>query len=111
MTSLEDPCKQIVTLCNLWWDTRDIKKNQAMFQNGGKYYTRDSFNVMNWWKYELREFLNTPFTYLENNNELQFTPISLDESLRVRLIAQLGCGIGLFYRDFLSVAKKLPELN
>ncbi len=112
MTSLEDPCSQILKMCDMWWDTRDIKANQAFFQEGGKFNVKDGLNTANWWMYEIRAFLNSTFSYVdESGGTHEFVPLDLEAELRNRLISQLGCGIGLFYRDFLAVAKKMPELN
>ncbi len=112
MTSLEDPSPQIIKMCDMWWDTRDIKANQACFKQGGTYYVKDRLNTVHWWIYEIRAFLKSPFSYVDYNGKVQeFTPMELEPELRNRLISQLGCGIGLFYRDFLAVAKKIPELN
>jgi hypothetical protein len=112
MPRLQDPSDQIVKLCELWWDTQDIVKSQNRYRPGGDLYVKGKYNVKHWWRDQLRKFLYTPFSYTDDDENFQtFTPLSLDPTLRTRLIAQLGCGIGLFYRDFLSVAKLLPELK
>ena len=103
---MQDSNHQIVKLCESWWETRDLTRDQSLFKPNGKFYIPNSYNAARCWRWQLEQFLYSTFEYKKNDNTIHtFKPIDLDEDLKYRLISQLGVGIGLFYRDFVNIYK------
>lgn len=108
----QDECEQIRKLCSLWWDTRDLEKDQSLFKPGGEMYKKGSYNAARCWRWQIEQFLNTEFEYITDNNEKKtFRPINLHEELKERLIRQLAVDIGLFHRDFNWMYKNIEMVN
>ena len=92
---MEDKSKQIREMCRLWWNTRDVKKEQEMFKEKDCYPEEC-------WTWQLQQFLNSTFEYTDNttNQKKSFIIKDLEESIKIRLIRQLGIELGFFLRDF-----------
>jgi hypothetical protein len=106
---MEDISFQINTLCEMWWQTRDLKKDQVLFQKNGKYYIKGSHNATRCWVWQVDQFINTEFEFITDDDNIEtFMPKELNQRVKYRLISQLGVGIGLFYRDLLDFYLKYP---
>ena len=106
---MEDSCEQIRIMCKLWWNTRNLKKDQELFQKNGKYHIKGSHNATRCWVWQIDKFLNTEFEYNTiNNKKVTFKPKDLNDEIKNRLISQLGIEIGLFNRDLLYFYNKYP---
>ena len=104
---MQDNHPQIKKLCSLWWKSRDIDKDHSLFKIGGPYYIEGSYNAERCWIWQIKQFINSEFEYIDKNNIKQvFKPIDLDEELLERLIGQLSIDIGLFFRDFIKIYRK-----
>ena len=91
---MEDSNEQIREMCRLWWDIRDIDKDQEKFRN-------NNGTAEDCWIWQLKQFLNTEYEYVDKFNQIQTFKIKdLDEFIKIRLIRQLGYEIGFFLRDF-----------
>ncbi len=105
---IQDSSEQIVKLCELWWETRDLHKDQSLFMPFGKYYIEKSYNAARCWRWQIEQFINCDFEYKnDDGTDVVFKPKNLDKYLLERLIGQLGIGIGLFPRDLLSIYKRV----
>ena len=100
---MEDPDPTVRDMCARWWRGRDVWADQALFRRGGRLHAPKQHNAARCWVWQIRQFLGTTFRYTDpvEGHERRFAPRELPPELRRRLVAQLGCHLGILHGHWL----------
>jgi|TARA_B110000263_G_C14844618_1_gene301310 hypothetical protein len=97
-----EQCKKMV---DFWWDLQNIKRDEDLFREGGKFYDEKKDGLINCWLFQIRNFLNSTFEYKNDKGIIiNFKIKDLDKVKKRLLIKELGNGIGV--NNFLYIYDK-----